>query len=328
MNQTESSTGAGAGRSGTENSGRYTSSTSGQDRFLGLLFWAAEYQPGVLRILNPLISLIVWAVAPGLRAAVRSNLKRVTGAEVNHDKMVRRVVSNFVRFVADLGEAQHLSPEALVARATEIDGAEHYESALAMGRGLIVATAHLGSFEVGLAMTAAKSPATHVVFATDPFPRFDRLRRQLREKLGVQEARSEGGWLMWGELRDALERGEVVVLQADRVMPGQKGKPAVFCGEQAEMPTGPVRLAQLTGAPIVPVFAVRTRGKEIKLVIGEPILVGEDGDARAAQKKALQLLADAMSKQIHAYPEQWLMLHSVWGSQASGLAMKESPIIE
>lgn len=297
-----------------EHSGRYAASTSGQDRFLGLLFWVAEHLPRVLRALAGVVGTIVWAVSPGLRASVRSNLKRVlTDPEANRDKVGRQVVSHFVRFVADLGEAQRQSPEVLVARATQIEGAEHYEAALSMNRGLIVATAHLGSFEVGLAVTASKSPATHVVFATDPFPRFDRLRRQLREKLGVHEARAEGGWMMWGDLRDALERGEVVVLQADRVMPGQKGKPAAFCGEPAELPTGPVRLAQLTGAPIVPVFAVRTKRNEIKLIIDQPILVSDDGDARDSQKKALQLLADAIGRQVREYPEQWLMLHPVWG---------------
>ena len=313
MNQIDPSTGAGAGRTDQANGGRYASSTKGQDRFLGLLFWVAEHQPRALRAIARGIGAVVWAAAPGLRASVRSNLRRVAGAAVDRDKLGRRVVSNFVRFVADLGEAQRLSPEALVARATQIEGAEHYEAALAMGRGLIVATAHLGSFEVGLAVTAAKSPATHVVFATDPFPRFDRLRRQLREKLGVHEARAEGGWMMWGDLRDALERGDVVVLQADRVMPGQKGRQAALCGEMAEMPTGPVRLAQLTGAPIVPVFAVRTSNDQIKLLIDEPILVSEGGDARDAQEKALQLLADAIGRRIRSYPEQWLMLHPVWG---------------
>lgn len=318
MNQAEDSTGAGQASNTRDHGGRYAASTSGQDRFLSLLFWFAEHLPRVLGSLAPGIGALVWMISPGLRAAVRSNLKRVvTEADVNRDTIGRRVVANFVRFVADLGEAQRVSPAALVARATTIDGAEHYEAALAMGRGLIVATAHLGSFEVGLAVTASKSSDTHVVFATDPFPRFDRLRRQLREKLGVHEARAEGGWLMWGELRDALERGEVVVLQADRVMPGQKGKLAVLCGEPAEMPTGPVRLAQLTGAPILPVFAVRTYRNEIKLIIDEPIFVSDDGDGRDTQPKALQLLADVMGKQIQAYPEQWLMLHPVWGHDAS-----------
>jgi KDO2-lipid IV(A) lauroyltransferase len=290
-----------------------------QDRVLGALFFVAEYAPGMLYRLAGVLGRAVWWLAPGTRSAVRMNLSRVLGERaMQRDAVGRKTVANFIRFVADLGAAQRLSPEALVARATEIEGAERYESALAMGRGLIVATAHLGSFEVGLAVTAAKSPGTHVVFATDPFPRFDRMRRRLREKLGVREARAEEGWSMWAQLRDALSRGEVVVMQADRVMPGQKGRSVSLCGQATDLPTGPVRLAQLAGAPILPVFAVRVGAKRIKLIIDEPISVEDDGDAQAEQDEALQRLAEAIGRRIRAYPDQWLMLHRVWATDQLG----------
>lgn len=298
--------------------GRYAASTSGQDRILGVLFFFAERTPRLLQSLANGLGRLAWQLSPGTRLAVRANLQRLCGDQASDpDRVGRRLLANFIRFVADLGASQNLSPGTLQARATQIEGAEHYDQALAMGRGLIVVTAHLGSFEVGLAVTAAKSPATHVVFATDPFPRFDRMRRRLREKLGVHEARSEEGWAMWAQLRDALSRGEVVVMQGDRVMPGQKGQPARLCGEQTELPTGPVRLAQLTGAPMLPVFAVRINQNEIKLIIDKPILVGSDGSPQVQQQQALQQLADVISRRIAAYPDQWLMLHRVWSGEAS-----------
>ena len=317
MNQEHASTRTPAEQAGSDEQGRYAGSSRGQDRFLGLLFLAAERAPRLLHALAGVLGAVVWWVAPGTRDAVRANLKRVLAeTPAQAGPVGRRMIANFVRFVADLGTAQRLSPNELVERAVSIEGAEHYEQALAMGRGLIVATAHLGSYEVGLAVVASKSPATHVVFATDPFPRFDRLRRRLREKLGVHEARAERGWAMWSDLRDALGRGEVVVLQADRVMPGQKGARATLCGASACLPTGPVRLAQLAGAPIVPVFGVRIGGNRIKLVIEKPILVESTQATHADQQAALQQLADAISRQVRARPDQWLMLHRVW-DQAS-----------
>jgi len=118
---------------------------------------------------------------------------------------------------------------------------------------------------------------------------------------------------MWGALRDALGRNEVVVMQADRVMPGQKGAVVELLGAGAELPTGRVRLAQLTGAPVLPVFAVReTDGRSIRIVIEAPILVGQSGDARRDQQEAMVALAGAVGRVVRRYPDQWLMLHRVW----------------
>ena len=63
-------------------------------------------------------------------------------------------------------------------------------------------------------------------------------------------------------------------------------------------------------------FAIRVGGNRIRLLIEEPILVGTEEGARAEQMKALQALADVISKTVAAYPDQWLMRHSVWGNRA------------
>lgn len=305
--------------------GRYASSSPGVDRLLGGLFCVAEKWPGTLHRVAPLLARAAWHSAGGLRQAIRFNLSKLLPADAcskRAEAVGRGVVCNFIRFIADLGLAQHQSHAQLMDRVKHVDGQANHDHARAMGKGLIIATAHLGSFEVGLAMTAANEPAVHVVFATDPFPRFDRMRTALRRKLGVQEARAQEGWEMWGRLRDALAADEVVVMQADRVMPGQKGMVLQLARGQAELPTGPVRLAQLTGAPILPVFAVRETGggRGIRIVVEEPIVVSASGDPKQAQQEAMDALAGALGRQIEKHPEQWLMLHRVWqGAETNGV---------
>ncbi|MEM1355740.1 MAG: hypothetical protein AAGH88_12765 [Planctomycetota bacterium] len=286
------------------------------DRFLRGLFYLAQRHPRLLSRLAPGLAWGTWRLARGVRAGVRDNLAHLLPTQTSdkeRDRIGRRVLLQFIRFVADLGHAQHASFEALLARAVTIEGKSHYRQARSLGKGAVIATAHLGSFEVGLAVTADMERATHVVFATDPFPRFDQLRTSLREKLGVQEARADQGWAMWGDLRDALARDEVVVMQADRVMPGQKGMSVPLLGAPAELPTGPVRLAQLTGSPILPVFAVREPdGHTIRIMIEKPIMVPDTGDPRQDQSAAIVALSEAIGRVVGRYPDQWLMLHRVW----------------
>ena len=141
----------------------------------------------------------------------------------------------------------------------QVDGASHYRSARASGTGAILVTAHLGPFEVGISALMEQEGKIHVVFQRDDRASFDRLRSKLRSKLGVVEAPIDDGWSIWGGLRDALEANEVVLIQGDRVMPGQRGAEVPFLGGHIPIPTGPVKLALITGSPIIPVFSVRTR---------------------------------------------------------------------
>src|SRR6185437_11295988 len=95
------------------------------------------------------------------------------------------------------------------------------------------------------------------------------------KKIGVVEVPLDQGWTVWMRLRDALANDEVVLIQGDRVMPGQKGQPVKFFDGHILMPTGPARLALVSGAPIIPVFFVRTPKGKIRLFIEDPILVGD-----------------------------------------------------
>jgi KDO2-lipid IV(A) lauroyltransferase len=134
----------------------------------------------------------------------------------------------------------------------------------------------------------------------------------LRAKLGVIEAPIDDGWTVWMRLRDALLNDDVVVLQGDRVMPGQKGTPVDVLGSEMLLPTGPVKLALATGAPIVPVLCVRTPGGKVRLWVEPAITV----DAADAVDGAMEQLAAVIGKYVRAHGEQWLMLHPAWRDDA------------
>jgi KDO2-lipid IV(A) lauroyltransferase len=89
-------------------------------------------------------------------------------------------------------------------------------------------------------------------------------------------------------------------------MPGQKGQRMPFLGGHLLLPSGPAKLALASGAPIVPVFSLRTSSGKVKLFIEDPINV--DGDIEEAMNK----IAAVLAKYVQAYPEQWLMLHSAF----------------
>jgi KDO2-lipid IV(A) lauroyltransferase len=147
-----------------------------------------------------------------------------------------------------------------------------------------------------------------VVFRRDRFERFEKQRSALRARLRVEEAPVDDGWGVWVRLREALLADEVVVLQGDRVMPGQKGEAVPFLGGHLLLPAGPVKLALATGAPIVPIFSLRTAAGKVRLFI-EPAI--EVGPAAAGPHPALLCWATLLEKYVRDYPDQWLMLQPV-----------------
>jgi KDO2-lipid IV(A) lauroyltransferase len=279
--------------------------------WLAALFFAAERTPGLLVAARRPFCRIVFACSPWIRHGTQANARRILGTRAT-PKEVRglalRTLRSFYLFCCDVGRSLGMSREQLLARIDSDHGREHYDAARALGRGVIVATAHMGSFEVGLAaLRRVEREKIHVVFRRDRFERFDRQRSALRARLGVDEAPVDEGWTVWVRLRDALLANQAVVLQGDRVMPGQKGEPVPFLGGTLMLPGGPVKLALATGAPIVPILSVRTAGGKVKVLVEPHIEVDASRGADGA-RDALLRWATVLERYVRAHPDQWLLL--------------------
>jgi KDO2-lipid IV(A) lauroyltransferase len=279
--------------------------------WLERLFWCAEHAPFIVRLLRGVAARTAVQFSSDVRRATLANAAHILGSDstpAERRAFARRVVAQFVLFCYDVGRAMRMSVEELYGRIERIEGHEHYDAARRQKHGAIVVTAHMGSFEVGMAALRRQDKRIHVVFRRDLFGRFERMRSALRAKLGVIEAPVDDGWTIWMRLRDALLNDEVVVLQGDRVMPGQKGQRVSVLGADMMLPSGPVKLALASGAPIVPVFCVRTSSGKVRLCVEPAIDVSGPQDV----ERAMEQLAAVVGKYIRTHGEQWLMLQPAW----------------
>jgi len=201
--------------------------------WLEQLFWCAEHAPFVLQLLRGVAARAAIRFSRETRRGTLANAARILGSDSTPAQcraFARNVVGQFILFCHDIGRAMRMSVDELYGQIERIEGHEHYDAARKQKRGAIVVTAHMGSFEVGLAALKQIEPTIHVVFRRDVQGAFEQSRMALRQRLGVHEAPVDEGWTVWMRLRDALLRNEAVVLQGDRVMPGQKGEAVPFLG--------------------------------------------------------------------------------------------------
>lgn len=284
--------------------------------FLLLFIPLARHAPWLSRRLRPLFVWITWLALPSRRRALRRTARIVLGpapGERELNRHGRRVMTNLQAFIADVATIDRRSVRELAARTPRYEGIERVLPLLDERRAMILAGAHLGSFESSMAVLRSKSDVpVHVVYSRDSLRAFDRIRARARRHLGIVEQTVERGVETWLALREALESGEVVAILADRVLPGQRGAVMPLFGVPARLPTGPVRLAAITGAPIVPTFSIPGADGLQTLRFEPPIYV--DGGDDGAEARAQRALIDAIERAVRTAPEHWLVVDAPWAS--------------
>ncbi len=281
-----------------------------------LLSWNSSHCPWLVPLVTPFFVWWAWRCSRYTRLSTLANAQRILGENATPKQCTRiakGTLTNFFRFVGDMGRNRLRTPADMLKDVESVEGLDQYLAMRASKRGAILAAAHMGPFETAVAGLRQHEPAVHVVFRRDRIHAFESLRADLHKKLGIIEAPINnpadahtdalGPWL---RLRDALARNEVVLLQADRVMPGQRGVRVPFCSGHLELPPGPIKLALASASPIVPVFSLWGPNGKVRIVFDKPIEVTEPWP-RTGIHPALTELAHAIEKMIKQHPDQWLI---------------------
>ena len=266
----------------------------------------------------PLFSFIgdlIYRFHSGARGIVQENLRRVLGQETDKatiEETARQLLRNSLQNYYELFHQGTLSREELRASLT-VKGQEHIEEALAQGKGLVLATAHLGGPD-GLIYLAPflscrmTAPAEHL--------RPERLFRyllSLRKRGGITFLPADGPLL--GLFR-ALKRNEVVVVAADRDTT-ESGIMVDFFGAPARLPDGHVQLAMRTGAKLALAFGRREPDNTYTIEI-HPLLELEDtGDFKRDVRANVEKVVADLERVIRQHPEQWLMFYPLWRLEES-----------
>jgi KDO2-lipid IV(A) lauroyltransferase len=250
------------------------------------------------------------------RAEVVHGLREVLGAELTEDAaehVARDVFRSASCQVIDVmrlrGRAEAL--EKLV----EIRGREHLDAALAGGKGVILCSAHIGSYVSAFSLLHASGfPLTTIgrwwwnyrPGVSAPVRRFWDVvyaRRMLRHRQRPNIEPWPGRVQVAAQAAAALRDNEVVTICSDAAPLHADLTRTIdvpFLGRQARLLPGVVTLAQLTGAPVLMAFAHRLHDyRHQVLEISAPVPM--DGDTATAFGRCTA----AMDAAIRASPAEW-----------------------
>jgi len=287
------------------------------------VFWFRLHQLGVKRFPGwmlwvevSLFTTFFWVVLRRIRDAVAGNLEAVLGPCGWWQRQVR-IYRTFWTFAWCLSERyERLSTRRTFA--VEVQGTDGWRDLAASGRGFVLVTAHLGSWEVGSMLPASRERRRiHVVREAETDPRAQRfiedLIRRCAGDLYVTHFAEDPQLGM--VMLDALRQGEVVALQGDRPRAGGRTAQVRLFGRPYALPIGPAALARAAGAALVPVFIFREGRRRYRCVIRPTIEVAQTADRQRDLGAALERFAADLEAAIRRRPHQWFCFRKLWNGK-------------
>lgn len=191
----------------------------------------------------------------------------------------------------------------------EIIGAEWLEQ-LGTGRGAVVLTAHMGSYDLGAALFAEKF---HREIRVVRAPEADRQSAQhLHASLeqaaegAVKVDYNTAGALLSFDLLKALRDGEIVSIQGDRVEGDVAQISARLFDTEVRLPIGPFVLSLVAGVPIYPLFIARSGWRSYEVIVREPFqLRRESGNREEEIDKGVAQWCGVLEEVLAQRWDQW-----------------------
>jgi KDO2-lipid IV(A) lauroyltransferase len=247
-----------------------------------------------------------WAarVLPSRRELVERNFTRVAGSDVP-PALVRSCFESAGRNLALCLLARRADVRVLERVEVGHETRAVLDRALAVGRGVVFVSAHLGPFEWVAAAIAELGYRASVVVRESYDPALDPIVDAHRVARGL-DVIHRGDRHSGVRIVRALRRGRAVGLLPD--LGGRVESVGVhFLSARVDVPVGPARLAHRTGAAIV-VGTLEPLGPDRHRLRLESVEAGPD--ERATTQRIMARLEAA----IRRTPEQWLGLAKAWDS--------------
>ncbi len=255
------------------------------------------------RVFAKLLDLAV----PRLRRTALRNLELAGFDE--RERIVKGVFRSIARSLVSFAKLPRINKQN-VHQWIRYEGLENFTAAQARGRGVLVATGHLGNWELSAFTHALMTAPMYIVVRPLDNPRVDEFVERRRALSGNHIIRKKEAAR---EILRALRAGDAVGILIDQNTTPAEGVFIDFFGRKACAGTAFVKFAHHSGATVVPGFALWVE-QEKRYVLRFYPEVAMSGDVQADTQSAHSIL----ERVIREYPDQWLWIHRRWKTRPPG----------
>lgn len=277
------------------------------------LNWGVRHCPwSVEPVLLALYSFLFFLGARQFRIGIEANIKALFPKAFPVQRWIKtyQVFWNFAAVAVD-GVRAREQPGIIE---WEIDGLANFEELRNHPGGVILITAHMGNYDLAGSVFAERFERTvHAVRAPERNPELQALRKAeltARDDAYYHVIYNEPGNMLGITLTRALQSGDAVAIQADRVLFDVSSLTVEWDRDhEINLPQGPFILSLTTGCPIYPLFMIRLGRCRYRIQIGEAFHCRRTGqDKKADLERAGRHWASLLRKTVTRYWYQWLVV--------------------
>jgi KDO2-lipid IV(A) lauroyltransferase len=251
---------------------------------------------------------------PKYLRAIRENYSRILGRPSNSPEVraaAREMIHHHSYHWIDFFYFAERSFEESHALIAGVEGYEKILEAQERGRGVILATAHLGNWYLGGMLLGSLGHPIHVVLKPDRFSIVEKYRHEIHARWGVGEIAVGETFLSGVSAVRALSQGQILGIQCDRDF-NNTGIAVEFFGRPAYFPRGPFAAAMVTGAAVLPSFILRTPENRYRIVIDEEIEISRGGSHESELERNVERFVRILERYVSKFPEQWYCFYPFW----------------
>jgi KDO2-lipid IV(A) lauroyltransferase len=201
--------------------------------------------------------------------------------------------------------------EGVLELSERVTGWDVIERLLALGRGLVIVTGHLGNWELSGAYMAARGIPIDVVGRHMSNPLFDRYLADARLRLGMTVVYDREAARRTPR---SLRAGRSVAFLVDQGLLNQASTYVPFFGRPAKTPRGPAVFALRLNAPVVFGVSLRQPNGRYRHFV-EEIPVEETGDRERDVDRLVCRYTETLERWVRVAPEQYFWHHRRWKRQ-------------
>lgn len=246
------------------------------------------------------------------RRASRDYLQRVLGRRPSAFEVMRHIHC----FASTILDRVYLLTDSFRRFEVTTHGLETLHALIDRGRGVLLFGSHLGSFDA-LRVLAQKRPDVEVRVVLDVAhnPALTRILAALNPKLaaGIIDAGQDGMSITLA-IKDAVERGALVTVLADRAVPGEHTVPATVLGAEARLPAAPWLMAAALKVPVALCFGLYRGGNRYDMhfeAFADSLALKRRGRDHALAE-VVQRYADRLTHHARQAPYNWFNFYDFW----------------
>lgn len=263
----------------------------------------------VMQCMGAVVGWMVWGLSPRYRRSFKANVAAAGIAWPN----ARPAVAAIGMMLAELPWVWMRPHSATLDGLVQWDGAEHFEEAMKAGRGAIILSPHLGSWEIGAQAIAEKFGPAHgplvALFRPARKAWLEPLVANARTRPYLDSAPTSLAGVR--TLMRTLRAGGYTAILPDQVPPMGQGVWAPFFGRSVYTMTLLAKLAQQTGAQVILTWCERLPVGQGFCMHMRPFNALEGNDAGgkpATPEESAAIVNRAVEDMVRHAPGQYL-----WG---------------